>query len=288
MHDQSIGQPRRCRRVNVDCEWGNTSTHFAVSTLAGSGDYDLAHRFMLIDEGAAQTYALAATLGVQDVSQAHALGAILLAAFTLVTILHDGLSSVNWPKRLSAFAALLSSPFQNFLTIDDLKDIGPSKTPAVWKTRALTALALLNSVGWLAFLAYTLVIDNTELAVQALVAAITWVCEGAFCCFLADFPPGIPLSADVVPMPQHTALHVHPAGRHPRHSRLIQFWPGTTGRNRCRSNCPRCASDTRRRTFHLGGRNAALAARAFERKRCRAPRCQFTCAFCDTITHDES
>lgn len=163
------------KRVNdSDCIWGD----FIVLCLfcETTGDHIVAHRFMLINEGAAQTHSLASTLGIQDVSHAHALGTILLAAFTVMTILHDALSSITWPKRLLGVAALLSSPFQNFLTIDDLKDIGPSKTPAVWKTRALTALAFVNSVGWLAFLAYALVIDDAELAVQALVAAIAWVC----------------------------------------------------------------------------------------------------------------
>lgn len=128
---------------------------------------------MLVDETVVQALTLASNLGLWDVLQV--LGAWVPGALTLIAIIYDGLSSVTWPKGILTAVAFLSSPFQNFLTIDDLKNIGPRTTPPVWKLRALIALAFVNSIGWLAFLAYVLMIDEAELAVQALIAPITWV-----------------------------------------------------------------------------------------------------------------
>lgn len=132
---------------------------------------------MLVNATVVQAHSLTSDLGPLNVSQAQVLGAWVPAVLTLVTILHDGLSLITWPKRILTGIATLSAPFKNFLTIDDLKNVGPKRTPPVWKLRALTAIAFVNSAGWLALLAYVLIIDDFELSIEALIAAVTWVCE---------------------------------------------------------------------------------------------------------------
>lgn len=75
-------------------------------------------------------------------------------------------------KRLDAF----SSPFRNFLTINDLDNVpGEPVLSPPWKTRALALLAIMQVTGWLAAATYAAIIENKHLLVQCTISILVWV-----------------------------------------------------------------------------------------------------------------
>ena len=103
------------------------------------------------------------------------LGAVLPGLIILVTLIYDFLSSIHLPKSFRITLSSLASPFQNFLTIDDLEDVDTIRPRPVWKIRTLSFLALANSVGWVAYFVYTCVVQENALASEALIASLAWV-----------------------------------------------------------------------------------------------------------------
>jgi hypothetical protein len=85
------------------------------------------------------------------------------------------LSSIHLPKSFRITLSSLASPFQNFLTIDDLEDVDTIRPRPIWKIRTLSFLALANSVGWVAYFVYTCVVQENPLASEALIASLAWV-----------------------------------------------------------------------------------------------------------------
>jgi hypothetical protein len=103
------------------------------------------------------------------------LGAVLPGLIILVTLIYDFSSSIHLPKSFKIVLSSLASPFQNFLTLDDLEDVDTVRPRPVWKIRILSFLALANSVGWVAYFVYTCVIQENALASEALIASLAWV-----------------------------------------------------------------------------------------------------------------
>lgn len=134
---------------------------------------------MFVDEFPRQLQSLNHPQGslLSSPSQQFFLAAVLPAFITLLTLLYDALTALSLPKALIAALSTLSAPFENFLTVDELKDVDETRLPPVWKIRALTSLALINSAGWLTFLAYVFTLRDNELTIQALVAVLAWVCN---------------------------------------------------------------------------------------------------------------
>lgn len=69
----------------------------------------------------------------------------------------------------------MASPFQNFVTLDDLENVNAALPQVVWKVRALSFLALGNSLGWMAYFAYACVVEDKIPAVEVLSVSVTWV-----------------------------------------------------------------------------------------------------------------
>ena len=103
------------------------------------------------------------------------LEAVLPGLIILVTLIYDFLSSIHLLKSFRIALSSLASPFQNFLTIDDLEDVDTIRPRPVWKIRTLSFLALANSVGWVAYFVYTCVVQENALASEALIASLAWV-----------------------------------------------------------------------------------------------------------------
>ena len=103
------------------------------------------------------------------------LEAVLPGLIILVMLIYDFLSSIHQPKSFRIALSSLASPFQNFLTIDDLEDVDTIRPRPVWKIRTLSFLALANSVGWVAYFVYTCVVQEDALASEALIASLAWV-----------------------------------------------------------------------------------------------------------------
>jgi hypothetical protein len=100
------------------------------------------------------------------------------------TIIHDAVSSVQreLPKYPQAIWNSLRSPFQNFLTLEDLEDaVGPVAGRPRLKTSSLVALGLLQCAGWLACFVYALVGDPEQAAAAPLLISLAWVCLCFFC-----------------------------------------------------------------------------------------------------------
>ena len=73
-------------------------------------------------------------------------------------------------------ALKLSRPFRNFFTLQDVE--APTPCPlhrAPWKARALVAGSAVQSVGWLAVLAYKQEVADWEGSLRAGVAFLAWV-----------------------------------------------------------------------------------------------------------------
>ena len=109
-------------------------------------------------------------------NRAVVLGILVPASAGLLALVSDLLASIPCPKLLVRPARTLTSPFRNFLTLEDLDDTTerPVLVPT-WKARAAAVLSALECAAWTAVFAYALSVDNTPLATQAAVAVLTWV-----------------------------------------------------------------------------------------------------------------
>jgi hypothetical protein len=105
----------------------------------------------------------------------HSLEFILPGSIIFVTIIYDVLSTIHFPKSCRTTLSSLASPFQNFVTVDDLENVNAALPLAVWKARTLSFLALGNSLGWMAYFVYACVVQDNIPAVEALSVSVTWV-----------------------------------------------------------------------------------------------------------------
>ncbi|KAI3621779.1 abc transporter [Moniliophthora roreri] len=116
----------------------------------------------------------AATLRVME---RYSFEVFMPAVFALVMILHDCViaSKLSSPKPVSRAWKTLSFPFRNFLHLEDLEEpairiVGSSVTTL----RLLSVFATLQSTGWLGFFVYSLVLQDVQMIIQSILAAITW------------------------------------------------------------------------------------------------------------------
>jgi len=99
----------------------------------------------------------------------------LPAAIIFATLLHDLASSISQPKFVRAVFRCLSSPFRNFLALEDLSepvDLTP-RWPKV-KNRILIGLASIMFVGWVGCLGFSLYMDDHIYAVNSMVQLASW------------------------------------------------------------------------------------------------------------------
>ena len=93
-----------------------------------------------------------------------------------VVLLHDLASSVSQPKFVRACFRWLSSPFRNFLTLEDLSepvDLTP-RCPKM-KNRFLVGLASILFVSWTGCLVFRVYIDDHVYVVKSMVQSVSWV-----------------------------------------------------------------------------------------------------------------
>lgn len=101
----------------------------------------------------------------------HLPGAIIVAA-----LLYDLASSIYPPKFVRAAFRWLSSPFKNFLTLEDLLepvDLTP-RCPKV-QNRFLVGLASILFVSWMGCLVFGVYVDDRVYAVKSMVQSVSWV-----------------------------------------------------------------------------------------------------------------
>jgi len=136
-------------------------TSFLCSSLYTNLDTDL---IILIQRGREM-----------EKEQYHLLLPTAVIAFTLV---HDVLVSVepSVPKVAQRIWIYLTSPFRNFLYLEDLEEpVKKLDGPPVQKIRALTILPLVQSIGWLGCFVYACVSRDVPMIIQSLLVSITWV-----------------------------------------------------------------------------------------------------------------
>ncbi|EMD33950.1 hypothetical protein CERSUDRAFT_117480 [Gelatoporia subvermispora B] len=101
---------------------------------------------------------------------------ILPAGSVALILLYDLLSSLYYPKVLRRIARSLSSPFRDFLALEDLEEtaepLGPS---AIWKGRSMVVLSVCECVAWAAVLAYSEAVHEGVLEARAIVVCIAWL-----------------------------------------------------------------------------------------------------------------
>lgn len=102
----------------------------------------------------------------------------LPGAIIFAVLLHDFVSSIYHPKFVQAVFRWLSSPFRNFLTLEDLQISEPvdliPKCPRV-KNRFLIGLASISFVSWLGCLVFGVYVDDQVYAVKSMVQSVSWV-----------------------------------------------------------------------------------------------------------------
>ncbi|KAI0950790.1 hypothetical protein AcW1_008002 [Taiwanofungus camphoratus] len=104
------------------------------------------------------------------------LGTFLPACVGLLILCYDLLSTFRYPKPVQRAFRTLTSPFRDFLTLDDLEGpIGCAAPTVVWKSRVLAVGAALASVAWLAVFAYAEIVGDTAYRTLAIVGTITWL-----------------------------------------------------------------------------------------------------------------
>jgi hypothetical protein len=91
-------------------------------------------------------------------------------------ILYDCLRYVGLPSPLQRVLRVVSSPFKNFLTVDDLEE-PPKRTRKIpaWKNRALVALAISEAAAWLAYGLYVAVSEWSLAIHTCAVSFLVWV-----------------------------------------------------------------------------------------------------------------
>ncbi|KAJ3833131.1 P-loop containing nucleoside triphosphate hydrolase protein [Lentinula raphanica] len=95
----------------------------------------------------------------------------------LITIVYDTLSSLRttFPSPLKRLWLRLTSPFQNFLTLDDFDEpIGKPIPKSELKIKLLCALSLLESSIWLGYVVFEFVNQEGTAAFRALLICLSW------------------------------------------------------------------------------------------------------------------
>jgi hypothetical protein len=97
---------------------------------------------------------------------------LLLISFTIV---YDLTSRVDLPKYPKTIWQTLSSPFQNFLELEDLEEpVGDEARRSRIKVICLVVLGLLQGAGFLAYFVYTTVVFERDATVSLLIS-LAWV-----------------------------------------------------------------------------------------------------------------
>ncbi|KIM47463.1 hypothetical protein M413DRAFT_22125 [Hebeloma cylindrosporum] len=93
----------------------------------------------------------------------------------LFSLLFDLVSSIRHPEILRKLWNWTTSPFRNFLTVDDLLE-PVDRTPefSTLKNRYLIGLASVAFVGWVGCLVFGISINDREYTAKALVYSISW------------------------------------------------------------------------------------------------------------------
>ena len=100
----------------------------------------------------------------------------LLAALLVYTVTYDVLSKLVLPKRLQRLTRRVTSPFRNFLTVEDID--GPVSEPShlpLFTSRVLTSAACLQAFGWFSALLYGVILHDTSLTLSSATFAASWV-----------------------------------------------------------------------------------------------------------------
>jgi hypothetical protein len=105
------------------------------------------------------------------------LDSVLPAIIIITALLLDLVSAVPYPRPLRSLWRWISSPFRNFLTLDDLLLEPVDRTPenTDGKARVLVRLSGLAFVGWAACLMYSAYMGDGESLVKSLVYSVSWV-----------------------------------------------------------------------------------------------------------------
>ena len=100
----------------------------------------------------------------------------LPGAIIFVALLHNLASSISQPKFVRAVFRWLSSPFRDFLTLEDLSepvDLTPRYSKG--KNRFLVGLASISFVSWLGCVVFKIYVDDHVYAMKAMVQSLSWV-----------------------------------------------------------------------------------------------------------------
>ncbi|KAF5368585.1 hypothetical protein D9758_002189 [Tetrapyrgos nigripes] len=100
----------------------------------------------------------------------------LPALVILLTLSYDCLSTFSsfLPKVARRAFRTLTSPFRNFVTLQDVDPIGEPVSVSTLTLRALFILGMLQSAGWLGCFVYSVFIQDTQFLIKSLLASITW------------------------------------------------------------------------------------------------------------------
>lgn len=95
------------------------------------------------------------------------------------TIFYDLLIATRFPGSIRKLFKCISSPFENFLHVEDLEEYTSSKpvklTPPRWKLLLLVLLPFLQVLLKISFLSYHVVSGNSREALQCAIVAFAWV-----------------------------------------------------------------------------------------------------------------
>ena len=97
---------------------------------------------------------------------------IVFIAFSL-----DLVSILPHPRPLRTLWCWISSPFCNFLTLDDLILEPADRTPKFshLKTRMLAGLSCLAVVGWVGILVFSVYMSDQDCLIRSLIYTVSWV-----------------------------------------------------------------------------------------------------------------
>ncbi|KAF8808123.1 pleiotropic drug resistance ABC transporter [Phlegmacium glaucopus] len=93
----------------------------------------------------------------------------------IAVLLHDLASSISQPKAVRTAFRWLSSPFKNFLALEDLSE--PVDFTPRWpnlKNRILVSLASASFVGWVGCLVFGVYMDDRVYAMKSMVQSASW------------------------------------------------------------------------------------------------------------------
>ena len=106
----------------------------------------------------------------------------LPGAIILVALLHDFVSSISQPKHIRTIFRWLSSPFRNFLALEDLSE--PVDFTPRWsklKNRVLVSLASVAFFGWVGCLVFGVYMDDYVYTMKSMVQLASWVSTPCCC-----------------------------------------------------------------------------------------------------------